>query len=331
MSHPFVAIRHPLDEAHRTDVTGGDMIEVEGLRKVYPGGVEAVKGISFRVEPGEVFALLGPNGAGKSTTIGMLTTTVVPTSGTARLAGHEVATEPLAARAVSSVVFQEPTVDRALSGRRNLELHARLWRTPRARVDELAQSFGLAELLDRPVESYSGGQRRRLEIARALVSEPRVLFLDEPTVGLDPLIRHELLDVIEGLRGGGALTLLLTTHYLDEAERLCDRVAIIHRGEIVALDTPSALRASLGDEIVELRVEGDGERALARLRERGVAGDDAFAVGSTLTLPLADRGAATAIAEIEALELPVTSLATRRPSLDDVYLRLTGGRLADAA
>jgi ABC-2 type transport system ATP-binding protein len=307
------------------------MIEVEGLRKVFPGGVEAVKGISFRVEPGEVFALLGPNGAGKSTTIGMLTTTVVPTGGSARLAGHDVATEPIAARAVSSVVFQEPTVDRALSGRRNLELHARLWRTPTGRVDELAASFGLAELLDRAVESYSGGQRRRLEIARALVSEPRVLFLDEPTVGLDPLIRRELLDAIEGLRAGRQLTLLLTTHYLDEAERLCDRVAIIHRGEIVALDTPAALRASLGEEIVELRIEGDSERALLRLRERGVAGDGAFAVGSTLTLPLAERGASAAIAEIEALDLPVTSLATRRPSLDDVYLRLTGGRLADAA
>jgi ABC-2 type transport system ATP-binding protein len=307
------------------------MIEVESLTKVYPGGVEAVKGISFTVEPGEVFGLLGPNGAGKSTTVGMLTTTVTPTSGTARLAGHDVATEPLAARAVSSVVFQEAVVDRSLTGRANLELHASLWRTPQARVGEIAASFGLADLLERPVGTYSGGQRRRLEIARALVSDPRVLFLDEPTVGLDPRIRHELLDVIAGLRDGGNLTLLLTTHYLDEAERLCDRVAIIHRGEIVALDTPAALRASLGSEIVELRVDGDGDLALARLREHGVAGADAFAVGSTLTVPLDGRGAAAAIAEIEVLELPVTALSTRRPSLDDVYLQLTGGRLADAA
>jgi ABC-2 type transport system ATP-binding protein len=278
-----------------------------------------------------VFGLLGPNGAGKSTTIGMLTTTVAPTSGTARLAGYDVATEPLAARSVSSVVFQEPTVDRALTGLQNLELHARLWRTPDAKLDELARSLGVADLLDRPVETYSGGQRRRLEIARALVSEPRVLFLDEPTVGLDPRIRHELLDVIAGLRSRGELTLLLTTHYLDEAERLCDRVAIIHRGEIVALDTPAALRASLGAEIVELRVDGDGERTLSRLQEHGVAGADAFAVGSTLTVPLDGRGAAAAIAEIEVLELPVMSISTRRPSLDDVYLRLTGARLADAA
>jgi ABC-2 type transport system ATP-binding protein len=157
-----------------------------------------------------------------------------------------------------------------------------------------------------------------------------VLFLDEPTVGLDPRIRHELLDVIDGLRSRRELTLLLTTHYLDEAERLCDRVAIIHRGEIVALDTPVALRATLSD-IVELRVEGDGARALAHLRERGVAGADAFAVGSTLTVPLDGRGAAATMAEIEVLELRLTALSTRQPTLDDVYLRLTGGRLAEAA
>ena len=307
------------------------MIEVEALKKVYPGGVEAVKGISFTVEPGEVFGLLGPNGAGKSTTVGMLTTTVAPTSGTARLAGRDVAGEPLAARAVSSVVFQEAVVDRALTGRRNLELHARLWRSRSDRIDELAASFGLADLLERPVETYSGGQRRRLEIARALVSEPRVLFLDEPTVGLDPRIRSELLDVIAGLRKRSELTLLLTTHYLDEAERLCDRVAIMHKGEIVALDTPAALRASLGAELLELRVDGDGEHTLRRLRDHGLAGRDAFAVGSTLTMPLAGRGAAATIAELEVLELPVTAISTRRPSLDDVYLRLTGDRLAEAA
>src|SRR5437764_4836020 len=307
------------------------MIEVEALKKVYPGGVEAVKGISFTVEPGEVFGLLGPNGAGKSTTVGMLTTTVAPTAGTARLAGRDVVGEPLAARAVSSVVFQEAVVDRALTGRRNLELHARLWQSRSDRIDELAASFGLADLLERPVETYSGGERRRLEIARALVSEPRVLFLDEPTVGLDPRIRSELLDVIAGLRKRSELTLLLTTHYLDEAERLCDRVAIMHKGEIVALDTPAALQASLGAELLELRVDGDGEHTLRRLRDHGLAGRDAFAVGSTLTMPLAGRAAAATIAELEVLELPVTAISTRRPSLDDVYLRLTGDRLAEAA
>ena len=210
------------------------MIEVRQLRKVYPGGIEAVKGIDFEVEAGEVFGLLGPNGAGKSTTIGMLTTTIAPTSGSARVVGFDVAAEPLAARGVSSVVFQDPVVDGALTGRRNLDIHARLWRTDPAavqsRVGELAETLGLAELLDRPVGSYSGGERRRLEIARALVSQPQVLFLDEPTVGLDPRIRHELLDVIGRLRDRNEITILLTTHYLDEAERLCDRIAIIHAG-----------------------------------------------------------------------------------------------------
>ena len=220
------------------------MIEVEALTKVYPGGVEAVRGIDFTVEPGEAFGLLGPNGAGKSTTIGMLTTTVRPTSGTARLAGHDVATEPLAARAESSVVFQEQVLDRSLSARRNLEIHARLWGVE-PRIEEIASAFGLDELLERPVATLSGGQRRRLEIARALVSRPRVLFLDEPTVGLDPRIRAELLDVIAGLRAGSGLTIVLTTHYLDEAERLCDRIAVMHLGRIVALDTPEALRAAL--------------------------------------------------------------------------------------
>src|SRR5207253_3408707 len=160
------------------------------------------------------------------------TTTVSPTGGTARVGGFDVAESPLAARKVSSVVFQEAVVDRALTGRANLDLHARLWRVePRAarqRIAELSEALGVAELLDRRVGGYSGGERRRLEIARALVSEPRVLFLDEPTVGLDPRIRAELLDVISRIRERSAMTILLTTHYLDEAEKLCDRVAVIH-------------------------------------------------------------------------------------------------------
>jgi ABC-2 type transport system ATP-binding protein len=306
-------------------------IDVRRLRKTYPGGVEAVKGIEFEVAAGEVFGLLGPNGAGKSTTVGMLTTTIRPTGGTARLAGFDVAAEPLAARRISSVVFQDAVVDRALTGRANLDLHARLWGSDGSETDGIVNALGLSELVGRPVGTYSGGQRRRLEIARALVSQPRILFLDEPTVGLDPRIRHELLDVIAGLRARSEMTILLTTHYLDEAERLCDRVAIIHSGEIVALDTPAALLGSLGSEIVELRVDGDASRALSSLRARGVAGDDAFAVGSTLTVPLHDRTAADPIAAVGDLGLATTAIATRRPTLDDVYLRLTGDRLAAAA
>jgi ABC-2 type transport system ATP-binding protein len=310
-------------------------VEVSELRKTYPGGVEAVKGISFDVAPGEVFGLLGPNGAGKSTTIGMLTTTVAPTSGTARLAGYDVATQPLLARGVSSVVFQDAVVDGPLSGHANLELHARLWGTPSRqagqRIAELVEAVGLDDLIGRPVSSYSGGQRRRLEIARALVSTPQVLFLDEPTVGLDPRIRHELLDVIAGLREREDTTIVLTTHYLDEAQRLCDRVAIIHEGTIVALDTPSALLAGLGREILEFRVSGSVDAALGALRDRGVAGQDAFAVGARVTLPLHAHAATDALAAIEREHLRVSEIATRIPTLDDVYLHLTGERMAHAA
>jgi ABC-2 type transport system ATP-binding protein len=310
-------------------------IEAEGLRKTYPGGVEAVKGIDFEIAEGEVFGLLGPNGAGKSTTVGMLTTAVSPTSGRARVAGHDVAAEPLLARSVSSVVFQDSVVDRGLSGRANLELHTRLWGVApgRARhlIDELVPALGLGELIDRTVATFSGGERRRLEIARALCSEPRVLFLDEPTVGLDPRIRHELLDTLVGLRDREELTILVTTHYLDEAERLCDRVGIIHEGSLVALDSPSSLLADLGRELLEFRVHDSPERALATLRDRGVAGEDAFAVGARVTIPLHDLGAAAALSVIEAERLHTSGISTRFPTLDDVYLKLTGDPLAQAA
>ena len=306
------------------------MIDVHELRKTYPGGVEAVKGIDFSVEPGEVFGLLGPNGAGKSTTIGMLTTTVTPTGGSARVAGHDVVAAPLAVRAASAVVFQDPVVDRGLTGRRNLDIHARLWGVPTsqigARIADVAGRFGLADLIDRAVETYSGGERRRLEIARSLLSRPQVLFLDEPTVGLDPRIRHELLDVIAGLRAQ-EITIVLTTHYLDEAERLCDHVAVMHDGRIVALDSPRSLLASLGEQIVELRVDGDVAALLSFLRAREVAGDDAFSVGTTVTVPI--RGSAPAdVIDTAGAFGAITATSTRRPTLDDVYLRLTGSRLA---
>jgi ABC-2 type transport system ATP-binding protein len=307
-------------------------VEVHRLRKTYPGGVEAVRGIDFQVAPGEVFGLLGPNGAGKSTTIGMLTTTIRPTSGSARLAGFDVARHPIAARSVSSVVFQESVLDKALSGRRNLELHARLWGIPQSaaarKIAELAGAFGLSEVIGRSVDSYSGGQRRRLEIARALVSEPRVLFLDEPTVGLDTRIRYELVDLISGLRGRTGMTTILTTHYLDEAERLCDRIAVMHQGTIVALDRPGALLAGLGAELIELRVEESPAAALAAMRAHGLAAADSFAVGSTLTVPVGNRQVPDTIAALADLGIHAASVTTRKPTLDDVYLQLTGSRLA---
>jgi ABC-2 type transport system ATP-binding protein len=304
-------------------------IEAESLKKTYPGGVEAVRGVDFAVDVGEVFGLLGPNGAGKSTTVGMLTTTIIPTGGRALVGGYDVVEQPLLARGVSSVVFQEPVVDGSLTGRANIELHARLWGAgSEDRIRELTDSLGLAELIDRPVSSYSGGERRRLEIARALVSDPAVLFLDEPTVGLDPRIRHELLDVIAGLRARQELTILVTTHYLDEAQRLADRVAIIHEGNVVALDSPKALLGRLGGEILEFRVDGDPHAALVALRRKGLASDDAFAVGARVTVPLHER----AVAEVLAgLEVRASEISARVPTLDDVYLQLTGAELPVAA
>ncbi len=188
--------------------------------------------------------------------------------------------------------------------------------------------FDLAEVLNRPAASYSGGQRRRLEIARALVSGPRVLFLDEPTVGLDTRIRYELLDLISALRGATGMTTVLTTHYLDEAERLCDRIAVMHQGTIVALDRPRALLAGLGDELIELRVPDNPGGALAAMRGRGLAASDAFVVGSTLTVPLRGHSASDTTAAIAGLGIHAEAITTRKPTLDDVYLQLTGSRLA---
>jgi ABC-2 type transport system ATP-binding protein len=321
--------------ARRDAEHGSPAIVVRGLTKTYPPDVEAVKGVDFDVAPGEVSGLLGPNGAGKSTTIGMLTTTIRPTGGSASLSGFDVMEAPLAARSVSSVVFQDAVVDRSLSGRRNLEIHASLWRVPASeaapRIDEMSAAMGVDELLDRPVGSYSGGQRRRLEIARALISRPRVLFLDEPTVGLDPRIRAELLDVVEGLRTRFEMTILLTTHYLDEADRLCDRIAVMHLGEIVACDSPAALRGAFGDEVLELRVAGDVQAVLARLRADGLADEYGFAVGSTVTVPTRDHTANELLLRVESYDVRADAITTRAPTLDDVYLRLTGGRLTPGA
>ena len=308
-------------------------IEVCDLAKTYPGAVAAVEGVAFTIAPGEVFGLLGPNGAGKSTTIGMLTSTVSPTRGWARLAGHDVATDPLGARRVSAVVFQEAVVDRPLTGRRNLDIHARLWAlepTDAARrIDALAATFGITELLDRPVDTYSGGQRRRLELARALVSRPSVLFLDEPTVGLDPRIRYELLEVIATLRDIDEMTIMLTTHYLDEAERLCDRVGIMHAGRIVALDTPTALLAKIGPHVVEVRVTGHPADAVRAMHDAGLDTADLYTVGQTINLTTRGRSAEDLTAVIRSLPAVTTSsISTRPPSLDDVYLRLTGDHVA---
>jgi ABC-2 type transport system ATP-binding protein len=309
-------------------------VDAQDLVKTYPGEVQAVKGISFTVEAGEAFGLLGPNGAGKTTTIGMLNSTVTPTSGRALLGGRDVARDPIGTRAVSSVVFQDAVVDQPLTGLQNLELHLKLWgvdpREGRRRLADLTDAVGIADILHRPVATYSGGQRRRLEIIRALLSAPEVLFLDEPTVALDTRIRHDLFDVIGTLRDKTKVTIIMTTHYLDEAERLCDRLAIIDSGTIVACDTPANLLASIGDEVVEVRVD-DADRAAEVLRHAGIEAEDVVVIGSTVTASLRSLNAARVLQVLDEHAVPVRSTTVRRTTLDDVYLRLTGDRIVAAA
>ena len=318
---------HTLEEFTPSAVTADSLV------KVYPGDVRAVDGVSFTVHAGEAFGLLGPNGAGKSTTIGMLTTTVKPTSGSATLGGIDVARDPTKTRSISSVVFQDAVVDRPLTGRQNLALHMRLWgvgpAVGRSRLAELSSAAGIDDILDRPVGTYSGGERRRLEIVRALLSGPQVLFLDEPTVGLDTRIRHDLFDTINTVRERTGVTIIMTTHYLDEAERLCDRLAIIDAGRIVACDTPGALLASIGDEVIDVRVT-DPAAAVHVLRTMGVDEHDIAVTGATVSASLRSVPADRVIALLAEQGVTVLAATTRRPSLDDVYLRLTGASIAGA-
>jgi ABC-2 type transport system ATP-binding protein len=231
-------------------------------------------------------------------------------------------------------VFQDAVVDQPLTGRQNLEMHLKLWSVDppegRTRLVELTHTVGITDILDRSVATYSGGQRRRLEIVRALLSSPQVLFLDEPTVGLDTRIRHDLFDVIATLRDRTGVTVIMTTHYLDEAEQLCDRLAVIDSGTMVACDTPSRLLASIGDDVLELRL-GDPERAVDVLRRQGVPGDDLLVIGGTVTVSLRTIAAPVVSQVLADSSIPIRSATTRPPTLDDVYLRLTGGQIDGTA
>jgi ABC-2 type transport system ATP-binding protein len=308
--------------------TGALAIEAVDLTKTYRGDVQAVKGISFEVAPGEAFGLLGPNGAGKSTTIGMLNTTVAPSSGRAFLGGRNVATDPLGTRSISSVVFQDSVVDQPLTGRQNLDLHLRLWgaRAEQGRLADLCEVVGINDILDRAVATYSGGQRRRMEIVRALASNPEIIFLDEPTVGLDTRVRHDLFDVLATLRDRTGVTILMTTHYLDEAERLCDRIAIIDAGRLVACDSPANLLAQMGTEVLDIRADKP-DAAVVSLTKAGVAREDLLVIGTTLTVSLRDGLGEQLPQHLRDDGLVVRSVTTRHPTLDDVYLRLTGDRI----
>jgi ABC-2 type transport system ATP-binding protein len=313
-----------------------DPVVVEELTKTYPGGVQAVRGISFSVRQGEVFGLLGPNGAGKTTTIGVLTTLVRPTGGRASVGGHDVLVDPLAARQSIGVVFQDSVLDNEFSGAANLWLHARLWRVPdaAARIAALLEAVELSERAPDSVRTYSGGMRRRLEIARALLGRPSVLFLDEPTLGLDPIVRQELWRTIGALREREQVTVLLSTHYLEEAQSVCDRVAIIDRGEIIALDSPARLVAAVGPQMLDLRVDGDAVPVLAALAELGPSVGEPLHSGSTVSV--ASSESAEALTErVNALTLSrlgVTTMTVRPTTLNDVFLILTARRASgDAA
>jgi len=304
-----------------------DAIEARGLVRRF-GAVVAVDGVEFTVPQGEIFGFLGPNGAGKSTTINMLCTLLRPTAGRALIDGHDIAADPAGVRRSIGVIFQDPSLDDRLTGRENLQFHAMLYDVPRAvfaaRAAELLAMVDLADKADDAVRTYSGGMKRRLEIARGLLHHPKVLFLDEPTIGLDPQTRRHIWQYLLKLRQQEGVTMFMTTHYMDEAEH-CDRIAIIDHGRIVALDTPSALKALVGGDVVAFR-SADNERARNRLAAAGIEarpGPDGQLIVETtegdrfiprMMALLADSGQPIA----------VQSVSLSRPTLEDVFVKLTG-------
>ena len=306
-------------------------IEAQDLVKTYPGGVRALDELSFRVEEGTVFGLLGPNGAGKSTAVKILTTLSQADSGSGTVAGFDVRSQADAVRRNIGTVQQGTTVDREATGRENIRLQGQIYglrgRQLEARASELLERFGLADAADRIARGYSGGMERRLHVAMALIHQPSVLFLDEPTTGLDPEVRADMWTEISRLASDQGLTILLTTHYLEEADNLASQLAIVDRGRVVAEGTPEGLKADLrGDAIhVELaRADGNGNvgdalEALGSIREISVDGRTLHA--------RADDGARAVPVVLQALEargIEVASVSVARPSLDDVYLRYTG-------
>ena len=303
-------------------------IEVDDLVKSY-GDVDAVRGVSFTVPPGEVFGFLGPNGAGKSTTINMLCTLAEPTSGAARVGGFDVVSRRDDVRRHIGLVFQDPTLDVRMTAEQNLWFHAELYGIDPgvipARMDQMLEMVGLADRRDHPVLTFSGGMKRRLEIARGLLHSPRVLFLDEPTIGLDPQTRSSIWRYIRALQETEGTTIFMTTHYMDEAE-FCDRIAIMDRGEIVVLDTPEALKASVGADRVVLGT-ADDDAALAALRER--FGIEAAVAEGAVTFHVAN-GEAFVPRLFAELGVAITSVAVSRPTLDDVFMRYTGTTIRDA-
>jgi ABC-2 type transport system ATP-binding protein len=312
-------------------------VEAHRLEKTYAGGVRALDGLSINVRRGEVFGLLGPNGAGKSTTIKILTTLARPDAGTATVAGRDVLRQPERVRRVIGVVSQNSGADPIATGRDNLILQGRLYGMRGAglgrRAAELLDRFDLADAAKRQVRSYSGGMRRRLDVALGLMHRPEVLFLDEPTTGLDPEGRSAMWEEIARLAGDESLAILLTTHYLDEADRLADRLAIVDRGRVVASGSPDELKGELrGDAVhIELRETPD-EQAVWYVMGDLFGVRDVSLDGRRLSARADDGPAAVpaALAALDQAGVPVASVTVARPSLDDVYLRYAGRRFAEA-
>lgn len=300
------------------------VIEAQGLGRDY-GELVAVDALDLAVGQGELFALLGPNGGGKTTTVGLLTTLLRPSRGSARVAGYDVARQPAEVRSRIGVVFQGPSLDEQLTAWENLDFHARIYNMPRAQFRQQASELlALVELAKRqhePVRSFSGGMRRRLELARGLLHQPQVLFLDEPTVGLDPQTRRAIWDYLHTLRQQRGVTIFLTTHYLEEAEG-CDRVAILDGGTLTALDTPAALKATLGGDVLYIRT-ANVQAAEQLLRAHGLAVRSS-AEGLAVEVGDGPGQIPELVARLERSGHAVQAINLRRPSLEDVFIKLTG-------
>ncbi len=305
----------------------GKVIEVHDLVKKF-GPLAAVDGVSFDIEEGEIFGFLGPNGAGKTTTINILCTLLLPTSGSAILDGYDVVKHPQHVRQRIGIIFQDPSLDDRLTAFENLEFHGVLYNVPhkerRARIAELLKMVELYDRRDDIVRTFSGGMRRRLEIARGLLHYPRVLFLDEPTIGLDPQTRSHIWNYIRELRVREKITIFLTTHYMDEAGN-ADRIAIIDYGKIVALDTPERLKDMVGGDVITIRTDDDAHAAEVLQHKYEV---EPLASSQGLQFEIA-RGEEFIPELVRGFPIPVLSVNLRRPTLDDVFLKLTGREIRE--